>query len=135
MLTICKRRLACPAVAQIATNQVLYNLTRRGVELELLPWCQQQNIPMMAYSPIEQGRLLDDKMLEKIAQEKGVSAAQIAIAWLLHKNNVIVIPKASRIEHVEQNYAAMNITLSAEDLATLDEAFPAPSRPIPLEML
>ena len=130
-----QKAVGLPGGRSIATNQVLYNLTRRGVELELLPWCQQQNIPMMAYSPIEQGRLLDDKMLEKIAQEKGVSAAQIAIAWLLHKDNVIVIPKASRIEHVEQNYAAMNITLSAEDLATLDEAFPAPSQPIPLEML
>ena len=119
----------------IATNQVLYNLTRRGVELDLLPWCQQHNIPVMAYSPIEQGRLLDDKILEKIAQEKGVSGAQIAIAWLLHQENIIVIPKASRIEHVEQNYAALNITLSAEDLATLDEAFPAPNRPIPLQML
>lgn len=130
-----QKALSLPGGRSIATNQVLYNLTRRGVELELLPWCQQQNIPMMAYSPIEQGRLLDDRMLEKIAQEKGVSAAQIAIAWLLHKDNVIVIPKASRIEHVEQNYAAMNLTLSAEDLATLDEAFPAPSRPIPLQML
>lgn len=130
-----QKAVSLPGGSSIATNQVLYNLTRRGVELELLPWCQQQNIPIMAYSPIEQGRLLEDKMLEKIAQEKGVSAAQIAIAWLLHKDNVIVIPKASRIEHVEQNYAAMNLTLSDEELATLDEAFPAPSQPIPLQML
>lgn len=130
-----KKAVSLPGGSSIATNQVLYNLTRRGVELELRPWCQQRNIPIMAYSPIEQGRLLDDKMLEKIAQEKGVSGAQIAIAWLLHQDNVIVIPKASRIEHVEQNYAALNITLSAEDLATLDEAFPAPNQPIPLQML
>ncbi len=130
-----KKAVSLPGGGSIATNQVLYNLTRRGVELDLLPWCRQQNIPVMAYSPIEQGRLLDDKMLEKIAQEKGVSGAQIAIAWLLHQDNVIVIPKASRIEHVEQNYAALNITLSAEDLATLNEAFPAPNRPIPLQML
>ncbi|MGB3299429.1 MAG: aldo/keto reductase [Phormidesmis sp.] len=130
-----KEAARLPGGQAIATNQVLYNLTRRGIELNLLPWCEQQNIPVMAYSPIEQGRLLEDKILEKIAQEKGVSGAQIAIAWLLHQSNVIVIPKASRIQHVEQNYAALDITLSAEDLATLEDAFPAPSQPIPLQML
>jgi len=119
----------------IATNQVLYNLMRRGIEWNLLPWCQQRGIPMMAYSPIEQGRLLNNGTLKMIAQEREVTAAQVAIAWLLHQDNVIVIPKSSRIDHVEQNYAALNLKLSAEELAALDAAFPPPTKLVPLEML
>ncbi|MEL6161374.1 MAG: aldo/keto reductase [Cyanobacteria bacterium J06623_5] len=119
----------------IATNQVLYNLTRRGIEQDLLPWCQQQSIPIMAYSPIEQGRMLSNPALTSMAQERNVTAAQIAIAWLLHQSNVIVIPKASRTEHIEQNYAALTLKLSNEELIALDRAFPPPKRPIPLQML
>lgn len=119
----------------IATNQVLYNLRRRGIEWNLLPWCRQRNIPIMAYSPIEQGRLLTDRVLQSIAQERGTSPAQVAIAWLLHQEGVIVIPKSSRRHHIEQNYAALNLQLSAEELASLDAAFPPPTRPVPLEML
>ena len=76
----------------------------------------------MAYSPIEQGRLLGHKALEKLANVKGVSEAQIAIAWLLHQDNVIVIPKASHLEHVEQNYTALNIMLSTEDLGNIGKS-------------
>ena len=119
----------------IATNQVLYNLMRRGIEWNLLPWCRQRDIPIMAYSPIEQGRLLNNRTLKTIAQEREVTAAQVAIAWLLHQENVIVIPKSSRIDHVEQNYAALNLKLSAEELAALDAAFPPPTKLVPLEML
>ncbi|MBW4680802.1 MAG: aldo/keto reductase [Microcoleus vaginatus WJT46-NPBG5] len=119
----------------IATNQVLYNLMRRGIEWDLLPWCRQQGIPIMAYSPIEQGRLLKHGTLNTIAQERGVSAAQVAIAWLLHQDNVIVIPKSSRIDHVEQNYAALNLKLSDDELTALDAAFPPPNKPVSLEML
>jgi diketogulonate reductase-like aldo/keto reductase len=119
----------------IATNQVLYNLTRRGIELNLLPWCRQEGIPIMAYSPIEQGRLLDSRILKTIAQDRGVTAAQVALAWLLQQDDVIVIPKSSRIDHVEQNRAALDIKLSAEELAALDNAFPVPTRPVPLQML
>ncbi|MBD1893844.1 aldo/keto reductase [Coleofasciculus sp. FACHB-129] len=119
----------------IATNQVLYNLMRRGIEWNLLPWCQQRGIPIMAYSPLEQGRLLNHQTLKAIAGERGVTAAQVAIAWLLHQENVIVIPKSSRIDHVEQNYAALNLKLSADELASLDAAFPAPTKPVSLEML
>jgi len=119
----------------IATNQVLYNLMRRGIEWNLLPWCRQQGIPIMAYSPIEQGRLLNNRTLKMIAQEREVTAAQVAMAWLLHQENVIVIPKSSRLDHVEQNYAALNLKLSDEELATLDAAFPPPTKLIPLEML
>ena len=119
----------------IVTNQVLYNLTRRGIEWNLLPWCRQHDLPIMAYSPIEQGRLLNNHTLTAMAQARGVTTAQIAIAWLLHQEGVIVIPKASRIEHVEQNYAALELKLSAEELATLEAAFPPPAKPVPLEML
>ncbi len=120
---------------EIATNQVLYNLMRRGIEWNLLPWCRQRSIPIMAYSPIEQGRLLNNRTLKAIAQERGVTAAQVAIAWLLHQDDVIVIPKSSRIDHVEQNRVALDLKLSAEELATLDAAFLPPAKPVPLEML
>lgn len=119
----------------IVTNQVLYNLVRRGIAWDLLPWCRQRNIPIMAYSPIEQGRLLQDPTLRLIAQQRHVTPAQIALAWLLHQDNVIVIPKASGIDHVEQNRAALDLKLSAEELAALDAAFPPPTKPVPLEML
>ena len=119
----------------IVTNQVLYNLMRRGIEWDLLPWCRQRQIPIMAYSPIEQGRLLNNRTLQAIAQERGVTAAQVAIAWLLHQERVIVMPKSSRIAHVEQNFAALNLQLKAEELAALDSAFPPPTKPVSLEML
>lgn len=119
----------------IVTNQVLYNLTRRGIELNLLPWSRQRHLPIMAYSPIEQGRLLNHKALKAIAQERGVTTAQVAIAWLFHQQNIIVIPKSSRIEHIDQNYAALDLKLSAAELATLNTAFPPPAKPVPLEML
>jgi diketogulonate reductase-like aldo/keto reductase len=119
----------------IVTNQVLYNLMRRGIELNLLPWCRQRGIPIMAYSPIEQGRLLNNRTLKAIAQERGATTAQVAIAWLLHQENVIVIPKSSRTEHVEQNHAALGLKLSTEELATLNATFPSPTKPVPLEML
>jgi diketogulonate reductase-like aldo/keto reductase len=120
---------------EIVTDQVLYNLTRRGIERNLLTWCRQRGIPIMAYSPIEQGRLLNHPTLRTLARERQVTSAQIALAWLLHQQDVIVIPKASRISHVEDNYAALNLQLSAEELATLETAFPAPSHSVPLEML
>lgn len=120
---------------EIVTNQVLYNLTRRGIEWNLLPWCRERNIPIMAYSPIEQGRLLNNGTLKTIAQERQVTPAQIALAWVLHQDNVIVIPKSSQIDHIEQNYAALNLKLSADELATLEAAFPLPTKPVPLESL
>jgi diketogulonate reductase-like aldo/keto reductase len=120
---------------KIATNQVLYNLLRRGVEWNLLPWCRQRNIPVMAYSPIEQGRLLNNRSLKAIAKERGVTGAQVAIAWLLHQDNVSVIPKSSSIDHVAQNYAALDLKLSAEELTALDADFPPPTQSVPLQML
>lgn len=119
----------------IATNQVLYNLMRRGIEWDLLPWCRQRSMPIMAYSPLEQGRLLRNRTLKTIAQQRSVTEAQIAIAWLLHQENVIVIPKSSHITHVDQNRAALDLKLSDEELAALDVEFPHPTKPVPLEML
>jgi diketogulonate reductase-like aldo/keto reductase len=119
----------------IATNQILYNLTRRGVEWDLLPWCRAHQIPVMAYSPVEQGRLLGHPTLQTIAQHHGASAAQIAIAWLLHQEQMIVIPKSSRISHVEDNRAALDLQLSLNDLNALDAAFRPPSQRVPLQVL
>ncbi|MBD2120715.1 aldo/keto reductase [Trichocoleus sp. FACHB-262] len=130
-----KQAVALPGGEAIATNQVLYNLMRRGVEWDLLPWCRQQSIPIMAYSPVEQGRLLQHRTLQTIAQQKNVTPAQIAIAWLLHRENVIVIPKSSSIAHVEENRATLDLQLTPEDLQALDAAFPAPTKRGSLEML
>lgn len=127
--------IGVPSGNVIATDQVLYNLTRRGIERDLLPWCRDRNIPIMAYSPIEQGRILHNPTLKKIARERGATPARVALAWLLHRPDVIVIPKSSRIEGVEDNRAALESRLSPEELAILDRAFPAPAKPVPLEML
>ncbi|SDZ40411.1 Aldo/keto reductase [Saccharopolyspora shandongensis] len=118
-----------------ATNQVLYNLTRRGIELDLLPWCREQELPVMAYSPIEQGRLLGEPALRRVADRHSVTPAQIAIAWVLAQDGVCAIPKAATVAHVEQNRAALDIELSTADLAELDAGFPAPPHPVPLEIL
>jgi len=118
-----------------ATNQVLYNLTRRGIDQSLLPWCQRHGIPIMAYSPVEQGRLLKNRRLQAIGDRLGATPAQVALAWVLRQDRVIAIPKAGNPEHVRENRAAADLELSSEDLAELDDAFPAPARQTPLEML
>jgi len=118
-----------------ATNQVLYNLLRRGIELNVLPWCQTRRIPVMAYSPIEQGRLVDKKPLVAVAQRVSATPSQVALAWILRHPHVIVIPKAGRLDHVRENRLALDVTLSPDDVADLDRAFPAPKKAIPLEML
>ena len=119
----------------VAANQVLYNLTRRGIEYDLLPWQQSHGVPIMAYSPVEQGRLADHRALEKLAKARGVTSAQIALAFSLVRDDVISIPKATNPAHVRDNRAALELRLSAADLAELDRAFPAPRQPTPLEML
>lgn len=121
--------------ADTTTNQVLYNLTRRGVEWDLLPWCRDHAVPVMAYSPIEQARMLGNPALKRLAARRGITPAQLALAWLLHQENIVVIPKAGRPEHVRENAAALDIALDAEDLAELDRAFPPPRGKRPLEML
>jgi diketogulonate reductase-like aldo/keto reductase len=117
------------------TNQVLYNLTRRGIEYDLLPWCESRAIPAMAYSPIEQGRLLGNSALQRVARAHGATAAQVALAWVLRRPGVIAIQKAGRVAHVEENRRALDLHLTPEDLAALDRAFPPPRGPQPLEML
>lgn len=121
--------------SDIQTNQLLYNLTRRGIEADLLPWLRERGIPVMAYSPIEQGRLVHDRKLAAFAEQRGVTAAQAALAWLLRTDDVIVIPKSTRPERIEENVKALEIRLSESDLAELDRLFPRPTKPRPLEML
>ena len=122
-----------PSIA--ATNQVLYNVSRRSIEFDLLPWCSEKGIPIMAYSPLEQARLSRDKTLQRIAAHHRATASQIALAWVLRQPQVIAIPKAGNTTHVQENRAAVNIQLRAADLQQLDEAFPPPRRKKSLEML
>jgi diketogulonate reductase-like aldo/keto reductase len=119
----------------VSANQVLYNLSRRSAEYELVPWCRRRGIAIMAYSPIEQGRLLHDPTLRAVASRHDASPAQIALAWVLRNDDVNAIPKASTPEHVRENRAALDIRLSPDDLADLDHAFPPPTAPQPIEML
>jgi diketogulonate reductase-like aldo/keto reductase len=116
------------------TDQVLYNLTRRGIEFDLLPFCREHKMPVMAYSPLEQARMLGHRTLAEVAKRHGASAAQVALAWLL-RQNVIVIPKATSTAHVDENLGALDLKLTTTDVATLDRAFPAPTKQQPLDML
>jgi len=127
--------LQVPGGENCATNQVLYNVSRRGPEFELIPWMAARGMPLMAYSPIEQGRLPRSGALQAIGQKHGAGAFQIALAWLLQKPGVIAIPKASSADHVRSNHSALQIQLSPEDLQAIDAEFPPPRRKRPLEML
>lgn len=118
-----------------ATDQILYNLTRRGPEYDLLPWLAVHQMPVMAYSPVEQGRLLTNQYLQQLAAQLGATPAQVALAWVLHQDQVLAIPKAGRVAHVQENRVAADLRLSSTDLADLDAAFPRPTRRQPLEML
>ena len=124
-----------PGGDRCATNQVLYNLTRRGIEFDLMPLCRKRGFPIMAYSPIEQGRLLNHATLKAIAARRNATPAQIALAWMLRQDGMIAIPKAASEKHVRENRAAVDVALSADDLAELDQAFPPPKRKRSLEML
>jgi len=117
-------------------NQVLYNPSARGIEFDLLPWSQAHGMPVMAYSPVGQGRrLLRHPALLAAAARHGATPAQIAIAWTLRQPGTVSIPKATDPAHVRQNAAAAALALTAEDLAAIDAAFPPPRRKQPLEML
>jgi diketogulonate reductase-like aldo/keto reductase len=119
----------------VATDQVLYNLTRRGIEWDLLPWCGQRGIPIMAYSPIEQGRLLSHPELQLIADRHNALPAQIALACVLQKPGIIAIPRTGSPTHVREIRAALDVRLTDQDLAQLNRAFPPPTSKRPLEML
>jgi diketogulonate reductase-like aldo/keto reductase len=118
-----------------AVNQLLYNLTRRGPEHSLLPWLDTHDIPAMAYSPVEQGRLLTNATLRHVAETAGATPVQVALAWAMRRDDVIAIPKAGTAAHVRENRAAADLVLSEDDLARLDAAFPPPTARRPLEML
>lgn len=123
-----------------ATNQVLYHLASRGIEYSLLPWCQQQQMPVMAYCPLAQaGRLrnglFNNPQVNDIARAHNASVAQVLLAWVISHQGVMAIPKASSIKHVEDNAAALALNLSDADLASLDRAFPAPTRKTPLDVV
>ena len=124
-----------PGGDECQTNQVLYNLSRRGVEWDLLPWCQRHGMPIMAYSPLEQGRIKRTAALDAVAKRHGVTPSQVALAWTLRGGGVMSIPKASALDHVEQNRAAWGLVLSSSDRAELDQAFPPPSGRRGLDML
>jgi diketogulonate reductase-like aldo/keto reductase len=127
--------IALPTGNAVATDQVLYNLTRRGIELELLPWCAARKVPVMAYSPIEQGRLLSNRVLARIAARQDATPAQVALAWVLRQPGTVAIPKSASIDHVRENRVAVDMHLTSTDLTELDAAFPAPTTKVPLEML
>jgi diketogulonate reductase-like aldo/keto reductase len=124
-----------PGGTECAANQVLYNPEHRGIEYDLLPWCAQNRVTVMAYSPVGQGgRLLSSAALRKVAQKQGVSPAQVSLAWCL-RQTISAIPKASSVRHVEENAAAVDVQLDAEDMAVIDAAYPAPKRKQSLDML
>ena len=121
--------------AACASNQVLYNLTRRGIEFDLMPLCRKRGVPIMAYSPIEQGRMLRHPELGRIAKAIGATPAQVALAWLLQQDGVVAIPKATDPAHLRENIAALDVKLDATALAALDRAFAPPNKRAPLAML
>jgi diketogulonate reductase-like aldo/keto reductase len=127
--------LQVPGGRAVEADQVLYNLTRRGIEWDLLPWCAQNGLPVMAYSPIEQGRLVGHPVLRFIAAKHKATSVQVALSWALRNPGICTVPEAGTTEHVRQNRAALDVHLDEEDLLKLDSAFPPPSMPQPLEML
>ena len=124
-----------PGGAAVATNQLLYNLARRGIEWDLLPWLRERHMPIMAYSPIEQARLTLNPKLIDFARRHGMTPAQTSLAWLLAHDDVIVIPKTARRDRLKENIGALDHHLTHAQLAELDQLFPPPTGPRPLEML
>lgn len=116
-------------------NQVLYHPGSRGIEWELLPYCRQHQVAVMAYSPLGQGGVVRNRALLALATKHGVSPAAIALAWVLRNENVIAIPKASHLGHVRENAAAADLVLDAADLGELDKAFAPPKGAKPLAIL
>lgn len=124
-----------PGGERVQTDQVLYNLNRRGLEYDLLPRCRQAGMPLMPYSPVDHGRLLENPAVRDMASAKGATAAQLALAWVLRLPQVFAVVKASTPARVTENRAAMEISFSTAELEELDRMFPPPSSKVPLEML
>ena len=127
--------LAVPGGSGVETDQVLYNLSRRGIELDLLPWCAARRLPVMAYSPIEQGRILGHPVLAAVAKRVRATPAQVALAWVLRQLGVCAIPRAGTPDHVLENRAALDLHLGPPEIAALDRVFPRPASRVPLEVL
>jgi len=119
----------------VAANQVLYNPMRRGIEYALLPQCRAKGIPVMAYSPLEQGKIAKNRAIKAIAERLDRTAAQVALAWVLRQDGVVAIPKAGNVDHVRENRGALDIALGTDELEEIDRAFPPPTRQTPLEMI
>lgn len=130
-----KRLVALPGGKACVANQVLYNLSRRGIEFDLLPWSRKRGMPIMAYSPVEQGRILGNKALKLAARRLGATPAQVALAWVLRQQGVVAIPKAASVAHVRENHKALTLKPDTEVLQALDTAFPPPRKARPLEMV
>ncbi len=130
-----KELVALPGGDEVAINQVLYNLARRGIEYDLIPWSRKFGMPLMAYSPIEQGRLLRHPAVKKIAERHEATPAQIALAWVLRHPDICAIPRSGNPAHTKENFGALEVKLTKQDLADLDRAFPPPKRKMPLEMI
>lgn len=124
--------LSLPHGTDCAANQVLYNLRDRGIEYDLIPWSEQHKIPIMAYTPLGEGRLRNHKALIEIARRHNATPTQIILAWVMRTQNVIAIPKAGSIAHVEENARSLDISLTEEDLQDIDKEFPAPTHKIHL---
>lgn len=122
-----------PQGGRAQTNQVLYNLRQREMEWSLQPWCHQRGIPLMAYCPLGQGELSSDRTLKTLAERHQATPAQIALAWLLMREDVIAIPKAVQASHIRENVQALELRLTSDDLAELDRAFPPPRTATSLE--
>lgn len=122
------------------TNQVLYHAASRGIEYDLLPWCREHEMPIMAYCPLAQaGKLrhevLNHPVMQQLARARGVSSAQIALAWVTRSDNVIAIPKAVQLEHIQDNAASLTLQLNPEEITLIDQAFPAPSHKTALDIV
>lgn len=120
---------------KVAVNQVMYSLARRGIERSLLPWCRDNRVAIMAYSPLDQGSLKPGAALTAVAARHGVSPESVAIAWTMRDPLVVSIPKAVKVDHIKANMAAATLTLTGEDLAELERAYPPPKRDVPLDIV
>jgi diketogulonate reductase-like aldo/keto reductase len=127
--------VSVPHGGNVTANQILYNLNRRGPEFDLIPWCRQRNIPIMAYSPVDQGTLVANADLIHLAKAYQATPAQVALAFLIRQGNVIAIPKTSSVHRVEENRATVELNITDADWQALDRLFPPPKRKMPLEMI
>ena len=127
---------AMPPGVQCCANQVLYNPQSRGIEFDLIPYCQERGVPIMAYTPLGQsGRVLNNSTVARIAERHGATPAQVALAWSIRHPGVVTIPKTATLARLEENLGAVELTLTGEDLAEIDEAFPPPRIKRSLEMI